>query len=121
MSGVLTASIIPGMLSGIIKTFPLVADEDTKYPFCVYRRAAYTPIQEAGRVTGGYEIDYEITLVAQTYTQSLELLDEVITLINDYRGVVDGVAIHDIDITGAEEYYNDTAYIQELIIRVLTN
>lgn len=121
MSGVLTASIIPGMLSGIIKTYPLVADEDTKYPFCVYRRSAYSPIQEAGRSTGGYNIDYEITIVAQTYTQSLELLDEVITLFNNYKGIVDGIAIHDIDISGAEEYYNDTAYVQEFTIRVLTN
>lgn len=120
---VLSSRVIKTLLSPVIqdKIYPLVADEDVTGDYIVYRRTGYNKSENKQRYSAGYaDFDFAIMIVSPGYGRSLTLLDEVMDVLIDFKGVVDEVKIEDIQLIGSSESWAETDNIQELEIRVIT-
>lgn len=103
-------------LVAIVKNrmFPLIANEDTVFPFIVYQRdSIYTEYTKDGKYCDN--INISINIAATTYNQSIEIAELV-------RTAVEGKKIDDISsirlISMNEDYLEDT-YIQNLQFNVI--
>lgn len=96
------------------KMFPLIANENTTFPFVVYQRdSIYTEYTKDGKYCDN--INISINIAATTYNQSIEIAELV-------RTAVEGKRIDDISsirlISMNEDYLEDT-YIQNLQFNVI--
>lgn len=103
-------------LVAIVKNrmFPLIANEDTVFPFIVYQRdSIYAEYTKDGRYCDN--INISINIAATTYNQSIEIAELV-------RIAIEGKRIDNINtirlISVNEDYLEDT-YIQNLQFNVI--
>lgn len=102
------------------RVFPLVADEGTKFPFIVYRRVNLTNLENKD----GYvedNVTMEITVVADKYTKSVEIINKVREILEIQNTSFEDMDISDASITMATEEYNNSAYIQKIQISFKIN
>lgn len=95
------------------KIYPLIADNDAKYPFVIYRR---TNLVSNGCKDGVIEdsVDIEITIVSDTYHSSIELAKTIRNLLEKQQVSYNGIFINDASITMANEEYSNNSYIQRM-------
>lgn len=95
--------------------YPLVADNNAKYPFIVYRR---NNLSSMANKDGYYEdtVVMEIVVVTDTYSKSIELISEVRKHLEHLEVEYDGMSISDSYITSATEEYSNNAFIQKIQI-----
>lgn len=95
--------------------YPLVADNNAKYPFIVYRR---NNLSSMANKDGYYEdtVVMEIVVVTDTYSKSIELISEVRKCLEHLEVEYDGMSISDSYITSATEEYSNNAFIQKIQI-----
>lgn len=95
--------------------YPLVADNNAKYPFIVYRR---NNLSSMANKDGYYEdtVVMEIVVVTDTYSKSIELISEVRKHLEHLEVEYDGMSISDSFITSATEEYSNNAFIQKIQI-----
>lgn len=102
-------------LSGNItcRSYPLVADNNAKYPFIVYRRQN---LQSSRTKDGICEdvVTVEIIVVSNTYEASIDIAQQVRRLLERQSVAFDDIEINDGTITMATEEYNDNAYVQRM-------
>mgnify|MGYP002605876412 CR=1 FL=1 len=96
------------------KMFPLIANENTSFPFIVYQRdSIYTEYTKDGKYCDN--INISINIAATTYNQSIEIAELV-------RSSIEGKRIDNINtirlISMNEDYLEDT-YIQNLQFNVI--
>lgn len=112
-------SFISSRLTNIgVKVYPIIADNDAKSTFIVYRRNGLSSnlckdgiYQETASV--------EITIVSPTYSTSVETATKVRRAIERYRGTYDDYNIDDIFLTFADEQYIQNQFIQKLIFDII--
>lgn len=101
--------IIYSQINDVVKTYPIVAENTTKYPFCVYQTEAQRP---STTKDGIYEWVYEVKLniVDTQYDNLLDLTDSVIDKIMELE------KDFDINIESITEYFSEDAFVKELNI-----
>lgn len=110
-NSLLVENYIYDAVSPIIQnTFPVVAEQSTTYPYCVYRRTGMTTLESKD----GYSNDryqFEITIYDKSYKNTLTLLNQVRDAIQkEFRK--GGTRILNFSIsTSLEDWASDT-YIQ---------
>lgn len=102
------------VLKGLVgeKIYPLVAEEETTFPFIIFRRnSIQTEYTKDGRVNDTVEIS--ITAVANDYITTVNILERVRELIECNRSLFISAKL-----TNVSEDYIDNAYIQEIIFSI---
>jgi hypothetical protein len=92
------------------KIFPLIANINTTFPFIVYKRDSIEPQYTKDYLTGE-TITMEIVIASNDYVESIEIADKVRSILDNYRGTVEGISIRNIRMTEADEDYLEDTYI----------
>ncbi len=95
------------------RVYPLVADNDAKFPFVVYRRVN---LVSGSSKDGVYEDDVtvEIVVVCDKYSDSINIATAIRNLLERQSVVFDNLEINDGELTLANEEYSNNSYIQRL-------
>lgn len=102
-------SIIYGKLHSVASTYPLVAENTTKFPFIIYRTTMTRPeTTKDGIYDWIYNI--QVNVVDDKYDSVCDLCDQALEKLLELEEVLD------INIEGVSEDYIDDAYVKEIQI-----
>lgn len=103
-----------------VKSYPLVADNDAKFPFIVYKR---NDLASSGCKDGYYEDDvfFEVNIITDTYFKGIEIANTVRRLLEVQYVTFEDMDIRNTIITMASEEFNNNAYIQKIIFQCTIN
>ena len=103
-----------------VKSYPLVADNDAKFPFIVYKR---NDLASSGCKDGYYEDDvfFEVNIITDTYFKGIEIANTVRRLLEVQYVTFEDMDIRNTVITMASEEYSNNAYIQKIIFQSTIN
>lgn len=111
------------VLSGLVtskKIFPLVANADTTYPFIVYSRTGLA-VEYCKDGTVEDTVDFLILSVSDNYVESLEVANQIRSILERKRYKDEDISIYDISLASVQEEYTEDAYIQRLNFTIKTN
>lgn len=96
------------------RIFPIVAPDETKFPFIVYTRAnAYSSIYSKDGFLGD-KASFQISIASDKYTESVQIANDVRkNLENKYISSGD-LKIDEIRLVSSAESFSDDTYIQTL-------
>ena len=96
------------------RVFPIVAENDTQFPFIVYSRTNAYP--QTGTKDGydGDFISFQISILSDTYMQGCEIADKVRDLFENCIISNSEWKIYNIRMTSANESFDSDTYLQEL-------
>ena len=77
------------------KIFPLVANADTTYPFIVYSRTDLT-VEYCKDGVVGNTVDFQIIVVSDNYVESLEVANQIRSILEMKRYNDEDICISDI-------------------------
>lgn len=102
-------ALIYGKLNGVASTYPLVAENTTKFPFIIYKSNAIRPEDTKD---GIYEWIYnvQVNVVDDKYDTVVDLCDKVIDKLLELEVNMD------INIEEVSEDYVDDAYVRTINI-----
>ena len=95
------------------RIYPLVSKVDCKFPFIVYQRMSCLPTYTKDGLIAEKQ-NYSITVLADTYSDSVELADAVRDALELERGTFSGQYIRNIKLTSVNESWVSDTYVQEL-------
>lgn len=102
--------VIKGLVAD--KIFPLVAEEETTFPFIIFRRNSITTEYcKDGRTFDNVEVS--ISTVANDYTTTVEIMERIRELFELNKK--DFVSVH---LSSVTEDYIDNAFIQEIVFSI---
>lgn len=101
------------------KIFPLIAENGTTYPFCVYKRNSLSFDITKDVYKTQLEGIVELTIVSDKYEQSIEVAETITEKLSKSKGVFANIEIKKIEIIDASEDYQDDAYIQNITIKII--
>ena len=104
------------------KTYPLVADTKTSFPFIVYRRASITSNNNTkDRVLYKEIATVELRVASDKYDEGIEIAEAVRSALLGIKGNYADLDIYQIDLVDSEEIFNEDTYLQNIIINIKTN
>lgn len=101
------------------KIFPLVAENNTTFPFIVYKRTGIEPQTSKDKLIHKEETNVEVNIMSDTYNDSIEVADLVKTALTGKKGIFSGIAVQDIIFTDASEDFQDDTFIQNLTFKII--
>ena len=109
MTDINIGKIINGKLKSVCSTYPLVAENSTRFPFAIYRTTATRPeTTKDGIYDWVYHI--QVNVVNDKYDPLCDLCNQTIDKLLELETVLD------INIESVSEDYLDNAYIKEINI-----
>lgn len=99
------------------KIYPLVAPQDTLVPFVLYERNYQNEYNHDSYRSSSV---FTITVIADTYSGSVDVAEAVNTAVNNYSGEVLGIRVLKILNTSGSEAYAEGLYIQKIEYQVQT-
>lgn len=98
---------------GQVKTFPLIANAETDFPFVTYQR---TNAKVLYTKDGRYEntMTVEITILCDNYTQSIDILCLIRDILEGRRYKDEDIYIRDIRVNEVSEDFNEDTFIQRI-------
>ena len=100
--------------AGIDNAHAIVAEENTRQPFAVYRRASLSVDDTKDRLAQTQHTTLSVQVVSMDYQSGLMLADSIAETLTGKTGTFAGVVIDDIVLSDASEMYNETSYLQDL-------
>ena len=102
-------TLVYGQLNDIASTYPLVAENTTKFPFIIYRTSQSRP---ENTKDGIYDWIYtiQVNVVSEKYDTVCDLCIRVVDKLLELEEVCD------INIESISEDFSEDAYIKEIII-----
>lgn len=98
---------------GQTKTFPLIANAETDFPFVTYQRTnAKVKYTKDGRYENLLEV--EITILCDNYPQSIDLICLVRDILEGKRYKDEEIFIRDIRVNEVSEDFNEDTFIQRI-------
>lgn len=98
---------------GQSKTFPLIANAETSFPFVVYQRtSAKVNYTKDGRYQNILAV--EITIICDNYPESIDLLCLVRNILEGKRYKDEDIWIRDIKVDEVSEDFNEDTFIQRI-------
>jgi hypothetical protein len=107
--------------AGIDNAHAIVAEENTRQPFAVYRRSSLSVDDTKDRLAQTQHATLSVQVVSMDYQSGLQLADSITDALVGGSGRVNGVTISSITLSDASEMYNDTSYIQDLTFDIEIN
>jgi IMP cyclohydrolase len=104
--------------AGIDNAHAIVAEENTRQPFAVYRRASLSVDDTKDRLAQTQRTTLSVQVVSMDYQSGLMLADSIAEALTGKTGTFAGVVIDDIVLSDASEMYNETSYLQDLTFDV---
>ena len=95
------------------KVYPLIADNDAKFPFIVYRRINLASSATKDGITED-DVTMEIVVVCDKYSDSVNIASIIRKLLERQTVVFDNLTINDGVLTLANEEFSSNTYIQRL-------
>lgn len=102
------------------KVYPLVADNDAKFPFIVYRRSGLVSGTTKDGLTED-DVTVEIVIVSDKYSVGLDLAIKVRNLLEKQSVIYEDIEINDTTLNLATEEYSDNSYIQRMQFNMKIN
>lgn len=99
-----------------IKIYPLVIPELTLLPCIVYERTSDIEYTRDGAGVSTSIVD--VTILSENYEETINISVAVYNLLNNYKGISEGINIIDIRLSGISETYAENSYIQRLTFSV---
>lgn len=98
---------------GQVKTFPLIANAETDFPFVTYQR---TNAKVLYTKDGRYEnmLTVEITILCDNYPESIDILCLVRDILEGRRYKDEDIYIRDIRVNEVSEDFNEDTFIQRI-------
>lgn len=96
------------------KVYPLVADNDAKFPFILYKRVGLYDNTTKDGYTNEDTLNYEIKVVTDTYQKGIDIANDVRKAIEHGTKTYSDMTISDIRLVGADEQYMENAFVQTL-------
>lgn len=109
-----TSETLTTMLGEENKIFPIIADNDAKYPFVVYKRLSVSSLQTKDGF-GEDIVSFEITVVHNNYVGSLNIANEIRKILEKKKIESNIMNIYNNKIQNISEDYVGDAYVQKLI------
>jgi hypothetical protein len=100
--------------AGITNAHAIVAEENTRQPFAVYRRASLSVDDTKDRLAQTQHATLSVQVVSMDYQSGLLLADSITDALVGGYGRINGVYIGGITLSDAAEMYNETSYLQDL-------
>ena len=96
-----------------VKVYPLIADNDAKFPFIVYKRAG---LVSSSTKDGIYQdnVTVEIKIVTDKYSTGIQIANIVRDLIQVPYARYGAMKIDDVAINFANEEFTENAFIQNM-------
>jgi hypothetical protein len=100
------------------KVHPIVTKREVDFPFVVYKRDSIAvEYDKSGKATVATTVN--VYVLAETYTESVEIAEEVIKSLNRVYADYDKFAVIGASLTGANEDYVSQTYVQQLTFNFL--
>ena len=121
MKGLHVTKAIQAILTqaGITNAHAIVAEENTRQPFAVYRRSSLTIDDTKDRLTQTQHAALSVEVVSMDYQSGLLLADSITEALEGKTGLFEGVYIGDIRLADATEVYNEKSYFQDLTFDII--
>ena len=100
--------------AGIDNAHAIVAEENTRQPFAVYRRASLSVDDTKDRLAQTQHATLSVQVVSMDYQSGLMLADSIAEALTGKTGTFAGVVIDDIVLSDASEMFSETSYLQDL-------
>jgi hypothetical protein len=102
------------------KIYPLIANENTTFPFIVFKRSSFsTEYTKDGVLEDSTQVD--IIVASDNYSDSIEIADIVRTSLELKKGTFNNINIKECKLSSADEDYLENTYIQTLSFTITTN
>ena len=98
---------------GQTKTFPLIANADTDFPFVTYQRTN-AKVMYTKDVRYENLLEVEITILCDNYPQSIDLICLVRDILEGKRYKDEEIFIRDIRVNEVSEDFNEDTFIQRI-------
>jgi len=102
------------------KIYPIQAMDDTTFPYIAYRRKALIPAYTKQTNSVEDSVFIDIAIVAESYSQTIGIANDVLRVLDRKRGVFSGVDVTDIRVSDSEEQA-DEVYMQRLEFEIFIN
>lgn len=102
------------------RIFPIVALDDTTYPYIAYRRKNLIPAYTKDRHSVEDSIFVDVVIVGDSYEDTLTIGMDVLRVLDRKRGLHYGIDINDIRLSDSEEEAAEV-YMQRLEFEILIN
>lgn len=102
------------------KIFPIKAMDDTTFPYIAYRRKGLIPAYTKQTNSVEDSVFIDIAIVAESYSQTLGIANDVLRVLDRKRGLFSGVNVTDIRVSDSEEQA-DEVYMQRLEFEIFIN
>lgn len=102
------------MLSTVLPSYPIIAEQCANFPFSVYRRLGYQTKNTKDIYNYEETIVFEVNIAATTYAESIELAQKVKDVLEHQRGIYENLKINDITMIDASEDWVSESYIQSM-------
>ena len=89
--------------------YPVIAEEDVKYPFILFTRTGVEPIDSKAYVVGD-RVSFTIAIVNDRYMLGVDIAERVRELFEKRRDSY----FSEINFTGCDEEFNQDAFVQRL-------
>lgn len=115
--------VIHEQLRDLISNYPIIAPQNTTYPFAVYKRTGLQVADTKDIYNYEENANVEIIIVSQSYDESLELATNVKMYLEHLKGSFktsknEIINISDITLIDTNEDFNNDAYLQIMIFRI---
>jgi hypothetical protein len=107
--------------AGITQAHAIVAEENTRQPFAVYRRSSLTIDDTKDRLAQTQHATLAVQVVSMDYQSGLLLADSITEALEHTSGTFEDVTIGGIELTDASEMYNETSYLQDLTFDIIVD
>ncbi|RHO65979.1 DUF3168 domain-containing protein [Parabacteroides sp. AF48-14] len=98
--------------------FPVVAPEQTEYPFLLYERTNVSPSYTKDRKSFSDSVRVIVTIVCAEYEQSVDVVRAVFKALQGRRGVFEGIDVDEIRMINSNEEFQDDCIIQYIEFEV---
>lgn len=100
------------------KIYPIATKREVDFPFVVYQRDSIAPeYDKSGKAT--VTTTANVYVLAETYTESVEIAEEVIKSLNRVYADYDKFSVIGASLTSANEDYVSQTYVQQLTFNFL--
>ena len=95
------------------RIYPLIASNNDVFPFIVFFR---DDIKSLSCKDGYYEdeVNFTVVVVSNKYMESLEIANEVRTILEKKKHIGNNIIITDTQIEGVDEVWEENSYVQKL-------
>lgn len=118
MNTIEIGKVIAKKLNNIAPTFPLIAEPNTQFPFIVYRRASLQPYTSKDIFDFREQATIEIIIASNNYEDSIVIAKDVINIMRNFNGIVEGINIDSIKLLDCSEDYLNDVYTQKITLLI---